>query len=475
MISLSASLTMARKALQAQQVAIQTAGHNIANANTPGYARQRVDLIPSIPHSLIPAGSLGTGVDIGEITRTRDLLLDRQFRDAQQALGRQEAEEATLSQIEGLVGEPSEDGIGGAISALFASFQDLANYPSDLTTRTVVRDKARAMVDQFHRLDDGLERLKVDLHNEISAVVTEVNGLAQQIAELNRQIGMAEGGYGTANDLRDQRDRALDELWNLVGGSIIEEASGQVRVTVGGGLTLVDGLTSVPIEVMDYDSTDPDYPDSVRLRLGGHMLTPAGGRLAGLLDTRNSTTGFIKGFQSQLDTLAKAMVDTINGTHVTGYGLDGLSGRNLFAFTTAPNGVTGAARYISVDPAIEADVKTIAAASTAAGVPGDNSHALALADLQDIAVTALQDVTFDAYLSSLVSDWAEQEAAAKRSVELHTTLSDFLTFRRDQASGVSLDEEMTDLIRFQKGYEAAAHFANVVDRLLETLMGQIGR
>src|SRR5574337_1990019 len=118
MISLQASVTMAAKALQAQQAAIQTTGHNIANANTPGYTQQRVDLTPSIPFSLGQAGSLGTGVDIKAVTRLRDLLLDSQFRDAHQALSRQEAEEATLTQIQGLVGEPSDNGLASSISAL---------------------------------------------------------------------------------------------------------------------------------------------------------------------------------------------------------------------------------------------------------------------------------------------------------------------------------------------------------------------
>ncbi len=470
---------MARKALQAQQVAIQTTGHNIANANTPGFTRQRVDLTPAVPFSLGSVGSLGTGVDLKAITRIRDLLLDSQFRDAHQALGRQEAEEATLSQIELLVGEPSDNGLAGSMSALFASFQDLANYPTDLAVRSVVRDKARALADQFHRLDDGFEQLKIDLHNEIQVVVKQVNGLAQQIADLNRQIAMSEGGAGSANDLRDQRDQALDELSTLVSGSLVEDIGGQVRVTVGGGLTLVDGLTAVPLEAQDFDQADPTYPDSVRLFLGGNLMTPGGGRLAGLLNSRNSTTGFVKGFQSQLDALAKAIVDEVNAVHAAGFGLDGISGRNLFAFTTAPSGVTGAARYISVDPGIEADVTNIAAASTAAGVPGDNSQALKLAGLQDdstvITLPSLQTVTFGSYLSGLVSDLAEQEAGAKRSVGLHTTMADFLTGRRDQASGVSLDEEMTDLIRFQKAYEAAAHFATVVNDLLGTLMNQLGR
>lgn len=467
MISLQASLTMARKALQAQQVAMQTTGHNVANANTPGFSRQRVGFSPAVPFALVAVGSLGTGVNVTDITRIRDLLLDSQYRDAQQALSRQEAEEATLSQIELIVGEPSENGLAAGMSALFASFHDLANYPTDFAVRSVVRDKARAIVDQFHRLDDGFERLKVDLYNEIEVVVKQVNGLAQEIADLNRQIAMSEAGVGSANDLRDQRDQALDELSQLIGGSLIEDTGGQIRVTVGSGLTLVDGTTAVSLSAQDDLA-------GVELSLGGNPVTPGGGRLAGLLNSRNSPDGFVKGFQLQLDTLAKTLADEVNAVHAAGFGLDGTDGRDLFEFTTAPSGVTGAARYIAVHSTIEADVATIAAASTAAGVPGDNGQALELADLQNNSIVALGSVTFGSYLSGLVSDLAEQEAGAKRSVSLHATMADFLTGRRDQASGVSLDEEMTDLIRFQKAYEAAAHYANVVNDLLGMLMRQLG-
>lgn len=467
MINLLSSITMARKALQAGQVAIQTTGHNIANANTPGYTRQRVDLVPAMPFSLGSAGSVGTGVDVKVVTRLRDLMLDSQFRDAHQALGRQETEEATLSQIEGLVGEPSDSGLASAMSALFGSFHDLSSSPTDLAVRTVVRDKARALADQFHRLDDGFERLKIDLSNEITVDVKQVNGLAQQIADLNGQIARSEGGGGMANDLRDLRDQALDDLSKLVGGSVIEDMDGQVRVMLGGGLTLVDGQTTVPLEAR---ANDPD-PDSVGLFLGGKLMTPGGGRLAGLLNSRNSTSGFVKGFQSQLDALAKAVVEKINVIHVAGYEMDGITPANEFF---DPLGTT--ARSIAVDLAIEGDVTKIAAAGTAD--PGDNSNALALASLQDdstaITLPSGGTTTLGAYLSNLVSDLASQEAGAKRSVGLHTTMADFLTSRRDQASGVSLDEEMTNLIRYQKAYEAAAHFVTVVNDLLGTLMTKLG-
>jgi flagellar hook-associated protein 1 FlgK len=355
---------------------------------------------------------------------------------------------------------------------------------------------------------------------------------------------------------------------------VIEDMDGQVRVMLGGGLTLVDGQTTVPLEAR---ANDPD-PDSVRLFLGGKLMTPGGGMLAGLLDSRNSTSGFVKGFQSQLDALANNLVLEINRLQASGIGLQGLttlvsenavtgpatalnaaglpftpvdgsfkvfvydaSGAVTFSGTIpvtagttsltamaslidAVDGVGGLtatvgadnkltimapaggtftlaadtsdtlvalglhgffsgsdARTIAVSNSVQADASTIAATtpnSTGVFSPGDNSNALALASLQDdstaITLPSGGTTTLGAYLSNLVSDLASQEAGAKRSVGLHTTMADFLTSRRDQASGVSLDEEMTNLIRFQKAYEAAAHFVTVVNDLLGTLMTKLG-
>lgn len=571
MINLLASLTMARKALQAQQAAIQTTGHNIANANTPGFTRQRVDLAPTTPFALVSGSSLGTGVDIKGVTRLRDLLLDSQFRDAHQALGQQQAEEAILSQVESLIGEPAPGGLGPGIAVLFASFGDLANHPTDLSVRTVLRDKGLSLASLFHRLSAGLDSLKADLNTQIQQVVGDVNRLAQQVADLNTRIQVAEAGGGSANDLRDQRDVALNDLSKRVGASSIETSDGQVRVTVGGGLTLVDGQTSAPIV---YGLNSPT--DSVALTVSGLALTPRGGTLAGLLNARNATNGFIKGAQSQLDTLAKNLILEINRLHASGIGLQGLTtltsenavtsptaalnaaglpftpvdgsfkvfvynsagvvtasgtvavtagtttlsslaaaintvggGGGLTATVgadnkltvTAPAGGTftlaadtsdtlvalglhgffsgSDARTIAVSNLVQADARTIAAATpdstSGAFSQGDNSNALALAQLQSKNISSLSNSTVSGFLSSFIADLGAQSASAKQSLALRSSTTDFLASRREQVSGVSLDEEMTDLIRFQRAYEAAAHFTSVVNDLLGSLIQQLGR
>lgn len=461
MVNLSTALILAQNALAAQQAAIQTAGHNIANANTPGFTRQRVDLASSLSVQSPLIGTLGTGVDMQRVSRFRDLLLDSQFREANQTLGQAQAEEAVLSQVESLIGEPSPGSLSAAMAAFFASFEDLANHPTDLGVRTVVRDKAVTLTSLLHRLSGGLDNLKADLNTQIRQAVGDVNRLAQQITGLNATIAAAEAGGGSANDLRDQRDKALDDLSKLVGASSLEAGDGQVRVTIGGGVTLVDGQTSAPI-VFALDSGT----DSVNLSVSGVALTPRGGTLLGLLNARNSSTGFIKGAQAQLDALANGLALQVNAVHATGFALDTITtGLAFFTGTTAAT--------IDVNPTIQTDVSLIAAASTTN--PGDNGNALALAQLQNSPIASLSNSTFSGFLSSVIADLGAQAASAKQSLSLGSSTTDFLTNRREQVSGVSLDEEMTDLIRFQRAYEAAAHFTSVVNDLLGSLIQQLGR
>lgn len=461
MVNLSTILILARSALEAQQAAIQSAGHNIANANTPGYTRQRADLASSLTLQSPRIGALGTGVDVQGVSRLRDLLLDSQFREANHALGQQQTEEAVLSQVESLIGEPSSGGFSAAMAAFFASFEDLANHPTDLGVRTVVRDKAVAMVSLFDRLSGGLDSLKTDLNMQIQQAVSDVNRLAQQVADLNATIASAEAGGGSANDLRDLRDKALDDLSKFVGASSVESSDGQVRVTVGGGLTLVDRQKSVPIAfALDVGT------DSAKLSVSGVALTPRGGTLLGLLNARNSSTGFIKGAQAQLDALANGLAVQVNAIHAAGFALDTITtGLAFFTGTTAAT--------IDVNPTIQADVSLIAAASTSN--PGDNGNALALAQLGNSPIASLSNSTFGGFLSSFIADLGAQAASAKQSLSLGSSTTDFLTNRREQVSGVSLDEEMTDLIRFQRAYEAAAHFTSVVNELLGSLIQQLGR
>jgi len=447
-------LELGRRALQAHQAAVQTAGHNVANAQTPGFSRQRVELIQSPPETL-PAGQLGTGVSLEGLRRLRDQFLDLQFRRAASSLGEAEVEEASSRRVQSLLDEPSDRGVGFALSRFFSSLQELSTDPPDPTARFGVRESGLTLASTFRRLDSELERLKGDLEEEITLRVQDVNQLARRIADLNRQIRGLEAGGASANDLKDQRDRLVDDLSRLVGLSTLEHPDGTLQVTVAGGILLVEGVDATALAV------ERSPTDTVQVTLSGSPITVTGGKLKGLLSGRND---LVLSLQAQLNSLAERLIEEVNALHRQGYGLDGATGRDFFTGTDA--GTMDVAQDIQADP------RKIAAAATP--TPGDNGNALALARLRQQLTMNGETATFEGFFGALVGEMGLKTQTAGRLVTTHRAMVDALTNRREEVSGVSVDEELTHLIEHQRVYEALAHFVRVVDRLLETLISQLG-
>ena len=208
MSSLFGILSVARSALQASQLAIQTATNNVANAGTPGYSRQRVDLNESLPENL-PVGQVGTGVTVNGIRRYRNEFFDRQFAQAQQALGERQAQQSTLEQIEAILNDPSDQGLQASLSRFFSSLHDLASYPGDLTTRRAVLEQGRILAGDLNRLNSSIVSLKRNIESELQSRVAEANTLLGRIATLNGQIQAVTVAGGSPNALLDQRVSAV--------------------------------------------------------------------------------------------------------------------------------------------------------------------------------------------------------------------------------------------------------------------------
>ncbi len=446
-------LELGRRALQTHQAAIQTRGHNVANAQTPGYSRQRVELAASLPENLLAAGQLGTGVSLEQIIRIRDQFLDLQFRRAASRLGEAEVEEATFRRIQALLDEPSDRGLGQTLTRFFSSFQDLAVHPTDLSTRFQVRERGLELVSAFRRLDGELDALAGELEGEMDLRVREVNDLAGRIAELNQKIRSLEAGGASANDLRDLRDRLIDDLSRLVALSVKEQPDGTVQITVGGSL-LVDGTEVNPMAWENQEG-------QIQLLLGGNPIQIEGGRLKGLLESQNDLVPWA---QATLDKLAQGIILEVNQVHSNGFGLQNQQGP-FFSGTGAAD--------IGVDSQIQQDVNRIAAAAMPSS-PGDNTNARALAGLRQALTMDGNTLTFEGFYSAFVGEVGLQTQGAGRLVEAHQAMVDTLSTRREEVSGVSVDEELTHLIEHQRVYEAMSHFVRIVDELLETLIRELG-
>ncbi len=275
-MSLASLLSIARSALTTHQRAIDVTGHNIANASTPGYTRQRLAIVAETPFRT-PLGTVGRGVTDQGVFAERNVFLDATVRREQGNLGRSDTLRDMLGQVEAVFGEPSESGLGATIDAFFSAFSDLANDPSSLAARSVVRQAGSSLIQQVGLIAGRLTDLATDTTTRTEGTVSQVNALALQIADLNRAIVVEGGPNRTAPDLEDQRGQLLDELSTMVQVRVIDRTDGTVGVIAGDTL-LVDGKFAQQLEVR------PLVGGGIGVAVVGstRLLDPIGGTLAGL-------------------------------------------------------------------------------------------------------------------------------------------------------------------------------------------------
>ncbi|MFC4618547.1 flagellar hook-associated protein FlgK [Camelliibacillus cellulosilyticus] len=504
MISAFGSLEAVRRALFAQQGAIQTTGHNIANANTAGYSRQRVTFNPSLPYPSVGfnrpqiSGQIGTGVDIGSIDRIRDSFLDNQVRGEASSVGYWSAKSDALSKLENLMNEPSDHGLSKVLDDFWQSLQDLASNPENSGTRSVVRQRGQTVADTFHYLSSQLNKQQDDLKMQMGVSVDKVNALVQQINEINKQIAKTEPNGYAANDLYDQRDALVDELsqyvdirvstvssgglspGNAVGKYTIQMVAKDPSTGQEKTYTLVDG-NNLKAHKLQIDFSG----DSPSLSVDGNAI-PAGYSTGGSIQGSIESYSNVPNMLSALDQMAYNLVKAFNKVHEGGYGhaADGQTPPTGNLFFNDLDDVKGAAANIDLSDAIKSSIDNIAASSDPNG-SGDNTIAQNLADVlskQNMtfqvangADTETATTTLKGFLQSIIGQLGVNAEAANRNMANSQTLMANADQRRMSVSGVSLDEEMTSLIQYQHAYNAAARMVTVIDQMLDTIVNQMGR
>lgn len=545
MSSIFGIFNISRLALFAQQRAISVVSHNIANVNTPGYSRQEAVLETTAPANDRP-GQVGTGVQVAAIRQVVDRFVEAQITAEQSNLGRFDVERSTLSRVEASFNDAQGTGIHQALTDFFAAVHDLANNPQGRAERVALLARAETLAQRVNTTDGQVRQVLTDLDAEIAGTLTDINALASQIADLNQQISRAEMGGQRANDLRDARTQALNQLAKHIDIRTFENESGQVTVMVGGGRPLVEGNQALTLRGV----ADPDNAGFLNVELDPGTGTTvdltssiANGRLKGLLNLRDVV---IPGYLNQLDQLAAALINEVNQQHRLGFGLDGSTGNDFFAplaptadasstntgtatvsvAVASPASLTFAAYQLSFsggsytirnlesgatttgaysDPTTVtfeglsvsisgapadgdafavsahrgsarsmavalADPDAVAAAASAAGVPGDNGNAVLLARLQDRAVAALDGSTLQGFYSGLIGEVGSDAQSAQRNLQAQEIIGQQLDQMRGAVSGVSLDEEMTRLIMYQRAFEASARLITVADELLQAIL-----
>jgi flagellar hook-associated protein 1 FlgK len=461
MIGLSVGLQIARKALSAYQLAITVHGNNIANVNTEGYSRRRTE-IREATSTALTFGHVGLGVDVETIARMRNRFLDASYRNENAQLGKFETMGQTLSEVEMILNEPSETGLGTILGDFWNSWQDLANNPESQTTRGLVVQKAAALCTTLKNLDDQLTVMRKSLAEEIKSEIDLLNSIASNVAELNGRIVTSEVSGHEASTLRDERDRLLDQLSDIVDIQVFERSDGSAAVMIGTE-ALVDRTETVPITIESRYVEGLVITD-VNLGEGGRSIQPPGGKLAGLLEARDR---IIPNYLSKLDTLAASLVDNVNRLHRLGYDLHGSPGVDFFD----PAGTTAAT--IGVSEAVLADASLIAASTD--GSPGNADNALAIAALRFEGVIAEDGSSIDEYYSSLIGSLGLEALRVENERQNQEALLTEIDNRRESVKGVSIDEETTDLLSAQHAYEAAARLVIVIDEMMVSLMSMVGR
>jgi len=469
MLGLFGSLDLASRSLQTQQQGIEVTGNNIANVNNPAYARQRlrIQTSASIDTSL---GPQGTGAEAIGIVQLRSALIDQQITGETSVASYLQAQQSALQYAETDLGQTintqtgtvdsttnanGQSGIAAGLSDLFAAFQSLSTDPSSISQRQVLLQKAADLASRFNQVDERLTHLKSQLDTSLSTGATSANDLLSQIANLNQKIVGAEANApGAANDLRDLRQQKLEELAKLTKVDVTTESNGAIDIAIA-GTTMVSGQKVVD-RLQVYDAGGGQM--LVRAEKSGTALALTGGSLAGTIDVRD---GEVAALQQNLDKLASNLISKVNAVHAGGFGLSGSTGADFFTGTGAAD--------IALNADLVNDPKLVQA-SGQAGATGNNTVALALAQLGTQSIAGLGNQTFTQNYSATVAALGESLSTVTARVSDEDSIQSMLSNQRNSVSGVSLDEEMTNMLTYQRAYQASAKIVSTVNELLDTVI-----
>jgi flagellar hook-associated protein 1 FlgK len=455
--SLTAGLNIALQSMLVEQGAIQTTSNNIANVNTPGYARQRADLEETTPVQL---GDLtfGTGVKLNDVTSLRDAILDLRVNQETQQQGKLTSFLESGQQVQQLFNETSGTGLQAPLTAFFNSLSQLASNPSDLNVRQGVISTAQNLAAAFNQISTNLTTLQHSVDLSVSQSVSQINSLTTQIAAVNAQVSAATATGQNPGPFIDQRQQLLNQLSGLVDISEIDAGNGSLTITTSSGAPLVVGNQAFQLQAQADLTTGLQHVFSQGTDITSKITS---GQLAGELQVRDQE---IPSLQTSLDTLASNLATAVNTQNQVGTDLNGAAGGNIFV--PPPAGGAGAAASLAV--AIT-DPKKIAAAQD--GTPGDNTNANALVALQRQNIISGQPPLN--YYQGLVFKIGNDVSTAQSNQQSGGLVLQQLQNLQGGVSGVDINEESANLIRFQNAYQASAQVSSIIDSLLQTTINMV--
>lgn len=494
-----------QRSLFATQTALNTVSHNIANANSEGYSRQRVELSAAdaytmpTPFVLNQLGQLGQGSMVDRIMRYRDVFLDTQMRIQTAIGGTNTTTRNALQEVEGILAEPSDAGVSTSMQNFFDAAQAMSLHPDSTAARAEFMQRAVDLVTTFQQQANQLQDLRTTLVgdaatpstvavSQLGIHVNEVNELLNSIAQVNSQILTITSNGGQPNDLLDQRDKFLDQLSKLTQITVTPTANNLINVAFA-GVTFVQGANVVETLTVAANPGPVPLPDDepalVTATTAGTVLNSqfTNGTIKGLLDVggNGNTVTTIRGVLEQMDALLGAIATQINALQATGRDLSGALGAANPIFTLAAGTTLPLFRY-QVNAAVLGDLTLVAAANndgTATGPPagfagvGDGRNALAMGQLRDTLLAALGNTNVNEFFNTTLSQVGIDTRAYEDRAASQDTLINTLSLKRQESHGVNMDEEMIDLVRFQRSFEASAKVIKSLDEIMQTVIGMV--
>lgn len=452
-MSISRVFDISRRSLAIYQRALDLTSHNISNASNPDYSRQRVELVNETPEK-VNGFMWGTGVKIAQITRARDTLLDRQIINYNQKFTNQEKQSAILSQVEQVFAEPGDLGLSGVLDGFFNAWHELSATPNSIPLRNSVINAAQKISTKVEGLNKDLDIVRSDMVNDFREQVSDINELLKNIQSFNARIFEATSIGDDPNDLLDQRDKAIDDLSKIVNISVALDTNNIANVSIG-GVFAVDASYAVEFGY----SVNQDKLSLVSA-LDQKTAKVTGGEINALAEIYNNT---IPAYTNEINSIVNKLVESVNSIHQTGYTITDPLRSNIKFFEGYENG------KLKINEDIISDPRLIAV--SADGTAGNSDIAIKLGELSDKKV--IDGLTFSEKYASLISRIGSDKVAVDALMDSNKLVLDQLQSQKASYSGVSVDEEMTNILIFQRAYQASAKVITVADEMIQTLLNMV--
>lgn len=446
-----------KRSLLSQQLAMFTSSYSVSDVNTPGPSRQCVNMSPALP--LRPSN--GRGVQVTSVRQLRDGFLDGQFRRENSRLGAWQMQRRVLGQVEMILGGPNDNTLGEHLRRSWQSWQQLAADPTS-TVRHAVRGQGNRLVDAFHDASRQLYGLEDTLNSEIVKHTTALNEIGTHVAALNRQIASGELGADMTDDLRDKRNHLIDELSRLASVQVEETSGGATNIDIG-NMEFVNAHQVQLLAAIDGSGSDGRRTSIVREGSGAPVQF-LGGEMGAMFLARDV---WLSESREALDTLAATLVNQVNARHCQGVLPDGRTGIPFY------NPWSMDACSIQLHPAIaDTSQQSIAAGRTAA--ESDVDIAQAIAELAEQAVMPDGRTSLNGFYESVIGAIGIRSAEAQEVSDTQALLVGQLANQRRSVEGASLDEELANMIEYQRAHEAAARVILTMDEAIGTVINGMG-